>query len=247
MYTRLKAAISRKLGRYPEQLELESLAATFKTKYGYINSVKNRLPVDAKGKPLPWFTYPAIEFLDSLDLRDALTFEWGSGNSSSYFASRCHEIESIESDPDWYNYQLAVLANNQHLRLVPEGEDDYPSAINSGNHKEYDLIVIDGKQRRLCAKYAFNKLKRGGILILDNSDWYPKLCKSFRDHGLLQLDFHGHGPINPYTWTTSVLLNVNNSSLRNSLVNKRLLSDFYSKSGLVQVAADDASVEFTKN
>lgn len=245
MYTRLKAAIERKLGHYPEQLALRSLASAFKTKYGYLNSIKTRLPVDAKGEPLPWFTYPAIEFLDSLDLRDAFIFEWGSGNSSAYFASKCHEIESIESDPDWHKYQLAMIAKNQYLRLISEGNYEYASAINSGNHKEYDLIVIDGKQRPLCARYALNKLKLGGIIILDNSDWYPKLCKNFRAHGLLQLDFHGHGPINPYTWTTSVLLNVNNPRLSNSLVNKRLSNEFYSKAGLVQVAADDASGELT--
>jgi hypothetical protein len=244
MYTRLKAAILRKLGRYPEQLELGSLAAAFKTKYGYLNSVKTGLPVDSNGAPLPWFTYPAIEFLDSLDLREAFIFEWGSGNSSAFFARRCREIESIESDFDWHKYQLAIIAKNQHLRLVPEGQNEYPNAINSGNHKEYDLIVIDGKQRPLCAKYAFNKLKAGGILILDNSDWYPKLCRSFRDQGLMQLDFHGHGPINPYTWTTSVFLSACDPIFSNSLVNKRLSNEFYSKTGLVQVAIDDALIDF---
>jgi hypothetical protein len=244
MYTRLKAAIIRKLGRYPEQLELRSLASAFKTKYGYLNSVKRKLPVDSNGAPLPWFTYPAIEFLDSLDLTEAFVFEWGSGNSSAFFARRCREIESIESDSNWHKYQLGIIAKNQHLRLAPEGQNEYSCAINSGNHKEYDLIIIDGKQRALCAQYALNKLKAGGILILDNSDWYPKLCKSFRDQSLMQLDFHGHGPINSYTWTTSVFLRPCDPGFEKSLVNKRLSSEFYSKSGLVQVASDDASIDF---
>lgn len=46
------------------------------------------------------------------------------------------------------------------------------------------------------------------MLILDNSDWYPKSVKYLQESlGWMQADFHGFGPINNYTSTTSVFIN----------------------------------------
>jgi len=46
-----------------------------------------------------------------------------------------------------------------------------------------------------------------GIVILDNSDWYAETAKFLRDSlNMIQIDFHGFGPINSYTWTTSLFL-----------------------------------------
>ena len=41
------------------------------------------------------------------------------------------------------------------------------------------------------------------LVILDNADWFPNSAKTLREAGLLQVDMHGFGPINDYTWTTS--------------------------------------------
>lgn len=46
------------------------------------------------------------------------------------------------------------------------------------------------------------------MLILDNSDWYPKSVAFLREKlRWMQTDFHGFGPINNYTWTTSIFVN----------------------------------------
>jgi hypothetical protein len=54
------------------------------------------------------------------------------------------------------------------------------------------------------------------MLIFDNSDWYPNTVRFLQEKlGWMQIDFHGYGPINNYTWTTSILMNpVRYSKLR---------------------------------
>ena len=89
--------------------------------------------------------------------------------------------------------------------LLVEDLDEYPGSIQRQN-RSYDLIVIDGKRRRSCAESAIPCLKESGMILLDNSDWYPKSAALMRDAGFIQIDFHGYGPINNYTWTTSLFL-----------------------------------------
>src|SRR3954471_20501401 len=57
--------------------------------------------MDAAGEPIPWFTYPAIEFLGQFDWGGKRVFEWGSGNSSLWFARRAGSVRSIEHDRVW--------------------------------------------------------------------------------------------------------------------------------------------------
>jgi len=75
----------------------------------------------------------------------------------------------------------------------------------------FDIIVIDGNHRFSCAKKAIQKLSEGGMIVLDNSDWYPKTSEFLRNQDLIEIDFHGLAPINNYTWTTSIFLKRNYS------------------------------------
>ncbi len=46
------------------------------------------------------------------------------------------------------------------------------------------------------------------MLIFDNSDWYPNAVRYLKEKlRWIQIDFHGYGPINNYTWTTSIFVN----------------------------------------
>lgn len=243
MLQRIKASLERRSGRYVEALAMRPLAHSFRDQYGYINSCLAKRPVDTLGQPIPWFTYPAIEFLDSLDLAEAAVFEWGSGNSSAWFSSRCRSIESVESDRDWFDYQIGILKQNQKITFASKRSRDYVNAIEAGNEQKYDIIVVDGDdQRSECCSAAISRLNPSGFLVLDNADWYPVLCDSLRGSGFIQIDFHGHGPINPYTWTTSLFLPAGSAEPKANLVNRRKTLLTYSKSGLVQTAADDAAL-----
>src|SRR5688500_6442274 len=47
--------------------------------YAHLSSVQRQAAVDAKCNPVPWYTYPAIEYLKQLDFKDSTVFEYGSG------------------------------------------------------------------------------------------------------------------------------------------------------------------------
>ena len=42
--------------------------------YGYGRAIIENAPVDAKGSPQPWYTYPMIEYLESFDLSPLRSF-----------------------------------------------------------------------------------------------------------------------------------------------------------------------------
>ena len=48
--------------------------------YGHQMSAKMRASVDAAGAPIPWYSYPAIEYLNSISLEGLQVLEYGSGS-----------------------------------------------------------------------------------------------------------------------------------------------------------------------
>lgn len=200
--------------------------------YGFANTLATKKAVDAHGNKIPWITYPAIEFLDSLDMTTLDVFEWGSGHSSAFFASRSRSIVSVESNPEWYEYGRGDLAANQRL-LLREG-DAYPAAIHEESGR-YGLIVIDGILRSQCAREAVKCLASGGVILLDNADWWVKTAAFLRTQGLIQIDFHGFGPINEYSSTTALFID----PLHSLLAKCRREEVRYSAAALRQTAAGD--------
>jgi hypothetical protein len=186
----------------PRQIcwDIESLELA----HGHWRSRVEQMPMDQSGQPLPWYTYPAIQYLNQIDLRDRDVFEFGSGNGSFFWAERTRSITSVESDRQWYELIITRKRPNPEVLLV-ESLDNDPQSIR-GQNRQYDVIVIDGKRRKLCAEAAVPCLREAGIIVLDNSDWYPKAASLLRNAGLIQIDFHGYGPINNYTSTTSLFL-----------------------------------------
>ena len=181
--------------------------------FGWKNSFNRRRPLDAQGNPIPWYTYPAVEFLRTLDLQNSRVFEYGCGNSSIFLAQRVKEIYAVENDQDWAAEVKSAGILNLNIITAPKKESyiNAPRAL-GGN---FDVIVVDGRYRRECAIVASELVKDDGFIIFDNSDWYPDACKSIRATGRFQIDFSGLGPIAPFPWTTSVFINASISCGRN--------------------------------
>ena len=171
--------------------------------YGNKNSFLAQKPVNALGEPIPWFTYPSIEYISQLDLREMSMLEWGIGNSTLYFAKRCKRIISIEHNNDWYNLITQQLPSNSTGYLVDEIEySTYPKQLN----QKFDIIIVDGIKRFDCLQTGVQILNSGGMIIFDNSDRNPEYCDFLRNQDLIQIDFHGFGPIVNFTTTTSFFL-----------------------------------------
>lgn len=171
---------------------------------GQSKSIKLKMSVDAAGSPIPWYTYPAIEYLSQLDMTEKNIFEFGSGNSSIFWASRAKKIVTIEDNKEWFDICDRRRPENLDLILLID-KTEYISYITKLN-RLFDVIIIDGKHRAECAANAWNFLKDDGMIILDNADWYPKTAEFLRRLDLIEIDFSGFGPINNYTWTTSLFL-----------------------------------------
>lgn len=135
----------------------------------------------------PSLTPRAIAQLDRMLGKDSIGVEWGSGNSTRWFARRAQHLTSIETTPSYYEQVAATLraegVGNVDYRLIPhdfEWEDDEQAmhrssivrAVDDFADETLDFALIDSAPRGcLCAGVA-PKLKHGGLLILDNANWY---------------------------------------------------------------------------
>lgn len=170
--------------------------------YGHDRSRRLRLPVDAAGEPLPWYTYPAIDYLRQLDFRESAVFEYGAGYGTLFWSKVAKDVVTVEHDESWHRQVSDKLGDKGSLLLRKEREA-YVRAIRESG-KPFHVIVIDGVHRRECATEVGAHLAKDGLVILENSDLYPDTAAFLRDMGLLQVDFTGFGPVNDYTWTTSL-------------------------------------------
>lgn len=178
--------------------------------YGHYRSLVEGRPVDAQGAEIPWYCYPAIEFLDGLELSGLNVLEYGSGNSSAFFASRGAAVTAIEHDREWFEITSQRLAGLDGFAIHHATEaKEYAERpeINKA-----DLVVIDGTHRVPCANYVVDEVGAGrsnpALIVFDNSDRYPETMTRLENTlGWWRVDFCGFSPINTYTQATTVFLN----------------------------------------
>jgi hypothetical protein len=168
---------------------------------GQVRSIAESRPVDALGRPIPWYTYPAIEYLERLALEGASIFEFGCGNSTRYWCRRGARVTAVEHSREWFD---EVSASVESAVLLHRGDrDSYVAALREAD-TSFDVIVIDGVWREHCVDEAIARAGPHTLVILDNSDWYDEAGARLRAAGWLEVSFSGFGPCNNYTWTTSL-------------------------------------------
>lgn len=84
---------------------------------GQWKSIKTGMCIDVSNNPIPWYTYPAIEYLSQLDLSKQCIFEYGAGNSSRFWGSRAKELISVEHNRAWFELVNKNKLNNQQIIL----------------------------------------------------------------------------------------------------------------------------------
>ena len=126
----------------------------------------------------PWLTANAVEVLTSLLSPQDEGIEWGSGRSTIWFAGRVAKLTSIETDPFWYSriegqlresdltnvnyiFREAVIASKSHLAAYVGLADSFLS-------DSLDFALVDGLFRSACATRVLEKLRAGGLLIIDD-------------------------------------------------------------------------------
>lgn len=127
----------------------------------------------------PWLTQNSIEILDSWLKPSDIGFEWGCGRSTLWFAKKVAHLTSIEHDEAWFSRVKASLANNQFqnvellLRNRTGGQNsEYVQAISCMAENSLDFVLVDGRMRIFCMSAAPEKIRPGGLLVLDNAEQY---------------------------------------------------------------------------
>jgi len=192
--------------RFPP-LKYWGLRKGYLKRVGWVQSGWANAPVDADGRPLPWYTYPCIAFLEGRVKPDMRVFEYGSGQSTRWWASRVARVDSVEDDESWMTRVSEDLPDNVDLRFAPSEDGAYArSALDRDTR--FDVIVIDGSDRNGCARVCLEALDEQGVIIWDNTQ-VPAAIRPGLDTlaaaGFLRLDFFGLGPLNMDPWCTSVL------------------------------------------
>lgn len=171
---------------------------------GWLSSVYKAKPINKEGQPLPWFTYAAIDFIESRLNQTMRVFEWGAGYSSLWFSARVAVVCSIEDNPFWYGELNNIVPSNVKL-LYEQDSTRYIKHILDTDDL-YDVIVIDGSSRNACAQIAINKLSDNGFIVFDNADSasYNDGVMILAGAGFYRIDFWGLIPSYLYKNCTSI-------------------------------------------
>ena len=81
------------------------------------------------------------------------------------------------------------------MRTIDQYPDEY-----------FDIILIDGRARPSCFQYSFQKLKIGGLIILDNADidYYYYIHETLNSELWIKYDFVGAGGYVSQFWQTCI-------------------------------------------
>ena len=155
------------------------------------------MPVDAEERPLPWYAYPVIELLARRVRPDMHVFEFGSGNSTLWWANLVEEVVAVEHDAQWAVRMAAQVPENVSFLRVPlEPDGDYcRTALRSG--QKFHVIVIDGRDRVNCAKQCVKALRDDGVIVWDDSrrKRYRPGFRFLHRRDFRQLELSGLGPM----------------------------------------------------
>jgi hypothetical protein len=172
---------------------------------GWLNSIYGGLPVNAAGEPIPWYTYPATEFIENKIPPNATVFEWGCGHSTLWWARRAAQVRSVEGNHQWYTQIFGKLPVNAKLSFA-ENQTSYVETIRNQDIGKFDVIVVDGDFRNECAEAAAAYLKPDGFIVFDNSDGreFDAGVRHLNDVAKYRIDFFGIIPSFLYKNCTSV-------------------------------------------
>jgi hypothetical protein len=176
--------------------ELHLWRLSYLRETGWIRSRREGTAVDKNGEPIPWYTYPAIAFLENRIPRDAQVFEFGMGNSTCWWGARAARVTTVEHDRIWYDRVAHSMPRNVHTILAAVDSDDYVGAA-ANSDRTFDILVIDGRRRARCCESGVESLSERGVVIWDDfhREYYRSRSGFLQDRGFRELPFWGMTPL----------------------------------------------------
>lgn len=146
-----------------------------------------RVVIDERKHPRnPWLTRTAVSFLDHYLRPDSdVGIEWGSGRSTVWFSKRLLRLTSVEHSKVWYEQVQVMLDQDSRTNVdyryspmvdpfdpAPEEISSYLAAADEFADSSIDFALVDGMARHHCALKIVPKIRPGGLLVVDNVNWY---------------------------------------------------------------------------
>lgn len=167
---------------------------------GHFLSSFKRAAVSQDGDPLPWYTYPIIDFLKYRTYDDKTILEFGGGQSTLWWAKRALKVVTFEGDREWYEkirHEMPVNVDLHYVSMKDIDTNVYQVkellASKPYENEKYDVIVIDGLYRYEMIDIACNLLKKDGIIICDNAEGF-RFYEGFKSRCMDRVDFYGNAP-----------------------------------------------------
>lgn len=180
----------------------------FSWRSGHFRSSFRRAAVSRSGDPLPWYTYPCIDFLKYRSFKGRTVLEFGSGQSTLWWAERAERVVAMEGDVLWYDKVRASVPTNTEVNLVTMDDasacvDAVDRILASRAAEEFDVVIIDGLWRNELVEVAVRVVADDGIIICDDAEGYS-FFEAFKDRDFERVDFFGFAPGSVLPHCTSI-------------------------------------------
>ena len=163
---------------------------------GWFRSFVEKRPVNQEGKPIPFFTYPAIEFLSRKVKPDMKVFEYGSGHSTLWWSGRVSEVHAAEHNREWYERISKAAPANAKIHYASLEDSERYVSMALAPKTLFSVVVIDGRERVRCANYAVQALRPDGVIVWDNAERekYEPGYRFLTGQGFRRVEFIGLSP-----------------------------------------------------
>jgi hypothetical protein len=131
---------------------------------------------------MPWWPHSATAWVAANLPPKARVFEFGGGGSTLWLQDQAAVVTTVEHDTQWHAVLAADLPPTATLLLRPPTRsgtvtsdamsgyfDDYTGSIDGEPGASLDLVIVDGRARVECARRAMQKVRPGGLLLLDDT------------------------------------------------------------------------------
>ena len=125
---------------------------------GFYKSIILNKSVDNNNKPIPWYTYSAIRYLEQFDFKNVKIFEIGGGNSTLFYLRKGAKLTVIEDNFIWLKLKKKITY------YFCKNKFEYIKAVKKIN--DHKIIVIDGSYRETCCNIIINKILKKKLIHL---------------------------------------------------------------------------------
>ena len=153
---------------------------------------------------LPNLTYPFISWINSHVFSSWNLIEFGSGDSTQYFASLFNRVISFETNVKYFDNITKRNLTNVDIQLVSKSELEELDV--TFELSDNTVIIIDSACNRFKLTKNLILKKNPNIIVLDNSDNYRNTCSLLNSLHYVEIPFWGLKQGEQFESCTSVFI-----------------------------------------